>query len=126
MFLLCTDTCQGDSGGPLMAFVNNHWILAGITSSGIGCARAGYPGLYTRISAFIPFIESSMNTSSDIPMTIGSTTRVTTSSSSIVTTTLSTTSSRTQTTSPRTTVSMTTTMNQLNYTQRKFSWKWIQ
>ncbi|CAF5113345.1 unnamed protein product, partial [Rotaria sp. Silwood1] len=27
------DTCQGDSGGPLMAFVNNRWILAGLSSS---------------------------------------------------------------------------------------------
>ncbi|CAF4155148.1 unnamed protein product, partial [Rotaria sordida] len=27
------DTCQGDSDGPLMAFVDNRWVLAGITSS---------------------------------------------------------------------------------------------
>ncbi|CAF4291172.1 unnamed protein product, partial [Adineta steineri] len=52
------DTCQGDSGGPLMAFVNNVWILAGITSFGYGCAQAGYPGVYTRVSSFIPFINS--------------------------------------------------------------------
>jgi secreted trypsin-like serine protease len=51
------DTCQGDSGGPLMAFVNNRWVLAGLTSSGYGCAEAGYPGVYTRVSYFISFIN---------------------------------------------------------------------
>ncbi|UJR14625.1 hypothetical protein I4U23_001619 [Adineta vaga] len=52
------DTCQGDSGGPLMSFVNNRWILAGITSFGDGCAEEGKPGIYTRVSHFIPFINS--------------------------------------------------------------------
>jgi len=55
------DTCQGDSGGPLMAFVDDRWVLAGITSSGNGCAQAGYPGVYTRVSAFISFIDSNIN-----------------------------------------------------------------
>ncbi|CAF1579654.1 unnamed protein product [Rotaria sp. Silwood1] len=55
------DTCQGDSGGPLMAFVNNRWILAGLSSSGIGCAEAGFLGLYTRVSYFISFINSNVN-----------------------------------------------------------------
>ncbi|CAF3764259.1 unnamed protein product [Rotaria sordida] len=37
------DTCQGDSGGPLMMFSsNNQWVLVGVTSNGIGCARAAY------------------------------------------------------------------------------------
>jgi len=55
------DTCQGDSGGPLMAFVNNTWVLAGLTSSGHGCAEAGYPGIYTRVSSFISFIDANFN-----------------------------------------------------------------
>jgi len=57
------DTCQGDSGGPLMAFVDNRWVLAGLTSSGDGCAQAGYPGLYTRVSTFVPYIRSIVNAS---------------------------------------------------------------
>jgi secreted trypsin-like serine protease len=42
------DTCQFDSGGPLVI----QGRLAGLTSWAYGCARSGYPGVYTRLSAF--------------------------------------------------------------------------
>ncbi|GAA3791338.1 hypothetical protein GCM10022403_026750 [Streptomyces coacervatus] len=29
-----------------------HWIEAGITSWGNGCARPGVPGIYTQVSTF--------------------------------------------------------------------------
>lgn len=45
------DTCQGDSGGPLFArSIAGQYVQIGITSWGIGCATAGYPGVYTRLS----------------------------------------------------------------------------
>ena len=40
-----------------MAFVNNRWVLAGITSYGEGCARSNAPGIYTRVSAFVSVIQ---------------------------------------------------------------------
>lgn len=48
------DGCQGDSGGP---FVSDG-VLIGITSWGNGCARAGYPGVYSSPAYFRDFIES--------------------------------------------------------------------
>jgi secreted trypsin-like serine protease len=42
------DTCQFDSGGPLV--VQNR--LVGLTSWAYGCARPGFPGVYTRLAPF--------------------------------------------------------------------------
>jgi len=53
------DSCQGDSGGPLVVQHGNSklWIQIGIVSYGIGCARAATPGVYTRVSAYIDWIQ---------------------------------------------------------------------
>ena len=46
------DSCFGDSGGPLFAPVSGGYRQVGITSFGSNrCAQAGYPGVYTEISA---------------------------------------------------------------------------
>ncbi|MFD7553529.1 serine protease [Streptomyces sp. NPDC059533] len=57
------DTCQGDSGGPMFRRDNNNaWIQVGIVSWGEGCARAGYPGVYTEVSTFASAIKAAAAT----------------------------------------------------------------
>lgn len=51
------DTCNGDSGGPLVVDVGGVRVLAGLTSVGNGCAQADYPGLYTRVTTVLPWID---------------------------------------------------------------------
>jgi secreted trypsin-like serine protease len=52
------DTCQGDSGGPLMMYTSSkQWVIVGITSFGYGCARSGYSGVYTRVTAYLNWIK---------------------------------------------------------------------
>lgn len=51
---------QADSGGPLMIRKGLKMIVVGIVSTGIGCARASLPGIYTRISEFIDWIAVSI------------------------------------------------------------------
>lgn len=52
-----TDTCQGDSGGPLVFNdENNVAVVYGIVSFGIGCARKGIPGVYSRVSNYLGWI----------------------------------------------------------------------
>ncbi len=57
-----TDTCQGDSGGPIVRFTEGVYQQVGIVSWGgiesQGCAAKGYPGVYTRLSNYTPWIES--------------------------------------------------------------------
>lgn len=48
------DACQGDSGGPLLQL----GAVVGITSWGRGCAREGWPGVYTDVGAMRGWIEA--------------------------------------------------------------------
>ena len=52
------DSCQGDSGGPIVKIVNGVHTQVGIVSWGYGCAVAGSPGVYSRISGQISWIQS--------------------------------------------------------------------
>jgi cell division septation protein DedD len=49
---------QGDSGGPLICEINGNAVLAGVTSWGIGCARAGSPGEWAKVSNYLDWMNS--------------------------------------------------------------------
>ncbi|XP_078600937.1 trypsin-3-like [Branchiostoma floridae x Branchiostoma japonicum] len=56
------DACQGDNGGPLVCDYSSsgQWTLDGITSWGNGCAGEYKPGVYTRVSQYVSWINDKM------------------------------------------------------------------
>lgn len=60
------DSCSGDSGGALVGTYNdgrggNYYYLAGLVSYGPkDCGTPGWPGVYTRVSSFIEWIQSNI------------------------------------------------------------------
>ncbi len=45
----------------MMFASSNQWVLIGLTSNGIGCARAADSGVYTRVAAFQDWINTHTN-----------------------------------------------------------------
>lgn len=45
---------KADSGGPLVTDGN---VLIGVVSTGVGCARPGLPGIYTKVSEYVDWIQ---------------------------------------------------------------------
>lgn len=56
------DACEGDSGGPLLVQRphDKRWVLAGIVSNGVKCGEPLLPGVYTKVSKFVDWIEEQM------------------------------------------------------------------
>lgn len=51
------DSCSGDSGGPFVMPAGDHWEQIGVVSWGIGCGKDIYPGVYTRVTHMMEWIN---------------------------------------------------------------------
>jgi len=60
------DSCNGDSGGPLFVDRDGLSVQIGIVNFGIGCARAGVPALYTRLTHYVDWVVAMTN--ADFPV----------------------------------------------------------
>jgi len=56
------DACQGDSGGPLQQPVGNNdkYVLIGVVSFGFKCAEPDFPGVYTRVTSHLDWIQKTI------------------------------------------------------------------
>lgn len=51
------DACHGDGGSPLTCLVNGYYELTGIVSWGYKCGSKDLPGLYSKVSTFVGWIN---------------------------------------------------------------------
>ena len=66
--------CPGDSGGPLVCQYRDRWLQAGVASYTSGQHPGRLPGVFTRVSYYVDWIESTVrryNATADAPHAIG-------------------------------------------------------
>ncbi|EPQ04201.1 Mastin [Myotis brandtii] len=56
-------TCNGDSGGPLVCKWRETWVQVGVVSWGKGCGLTNFPGVYARVTSFLPWIRHHIHSS---------------------------------------------------------------
>ncbi|XP_076458361.1 serine protease hepsin-like [Babylonia areolata] len=55
------DACVGDSGSPLISKSDDgRWYVNGIASWGYGCAEPRWPGVYTNVTDYLPWIHTQL------------------------------------------------------------------
>ncbi|XP_050932001.1 complement C1r subcomponent isoform X2 [Lates calcarifer] len=54
------DSCSGDAGNPYALSDDGQFWAAGISSWGVGCARPGKYGVYTRVGNYLDWINKTM------------------------------------------------------------------
>ena len=61
-FSIDKDSCSGDSGGPAVMKIgpDGPWYQVGITSFGTSRCGVGDPGVYTKVAAYLPWIEKNL------------------------------------------------------------------
>ena len=56
------DSCNGDSGGPVMSLNSEfQYVARGVVSYGGQKCNSEYPGVYTRVSRYLGWIDSVIN-----------------------------------------------------------------
>jgi secreted trypsin-like serine protease len=64
------DACHGDSGGPLVVKDDTGYVQVGVVSLGDpDCVVEGLPGIYTRVSAFEPWLRKMTGINQEAPPT---------------------------------------------------------
>ena len=62
LLILGQDSCNGDSGGPLIGRfeIQDTMYLSGVVSFGTPTCGIGFPGVYTNVQEYLPWIKEQL------------------------------------------------------------------